>query len=99
MEVVIALCPIGGPPLTLLFQVFDFIEAVQTAPIDARAVLGRLVPGAGAGQVAGPEGPGAALIGAHRINATAFTAILCIKKDTIFVFGLFNNRGTQSDAP
>lgn len=87
-----------GPPLALLFQTLDLLTTVQAAPVDTGTLACGLVPGAGAGQVACPEGPGAALIGAHRVDATALGIVLLIEKDTVLVVGLFNDGGTQADA-
>ncbi len=76
------------PPLLLVFDLFDLLEGVKLATVDAGAARRRHVPLVGRMQIERPERPGATLIGTNRIDRTpAATVFFTGQKDA--VFGLF----------
>ena len=82
----------------MFFDVFDFFKAVDSAAVDAGALISRKVPGPRASQITGPERPHSALAWPNRINHTAFLTVCFFEEYTIFGSQLLNYCGAQSRA-
>ena len=87
------------PPFSESLDLFNLLEAVEPASIDAGTILCRLVPGARARQVARPERPAPALTRPNRIDHTLFAAGAVLQEYTVFGRLMFDNRRSKPDPP
>jgi len=62
----------------------DLIGAVEFATVHARAILGSSVPVVRLVEIFRPEGPGAALLGAYRVDyAQCFSLAIAVQEDAV----------------
>ena len=87
------------PPFFLITNFFDLLEGKLRAMVDAGAAPGRFVPVGRGGQIAIPERPGAALIGADGIDGTGPLAIWALlQKDAVSGGVVFDDADAEAGA-
>ena len=87
----------GKPRFIFLFR-FYIGEGIKFAAVNARAFEGGHIPGIGAFEVCGPEGPVAALGGPDWIDGTMFLAIFFFEEDAIVGIAVFDDSFFKADA-
>ena len=87
------------PPLFLGAELFNFVEGVFFAAVDAGAFDGGDVPHLGGGEVVVPEGPGPALVGADGVDgAAALAGFAGGEEDAVFGGGVLEDAVAGADA-
>jgi hypothetical protein len=82
----------------LIFPLFDLIECVESAFVNAGAFLGCGVPVVDAVQVVRPERPGTALHRSEIVYRTAFCVTISAKENTILCSLVFFYGNAQANA-
>lgn len=87
------------PPGFLGFDRFDFLKGVELAAVDAGASHCGQVPLVGGVKIKRPERPGAALVGADRINHTSAATVFFIgQEDAVFGCAVFGDAVLAANA-
>jgi hypothetical protein len=83
--------------LLLVFFLFNLVNAVAFAAIDADTFFGCAIPGIGIGEIAIPEWPGTALVWSDGVNFAYFVAVDGLKKDAVVGRAVLDNGGAGAD--